>query len=517
MSQLNTNNRFAAIESSRIPRSSFDLSCGYKTTFDADELIPFFVHENLPGDTMKMRANMFARMNTPIYPLLDNLYLDVFWFDCPIRLVFDNFRKLLGEQDNPGDSTDYLIPSASVLNVNEGSIGDYMGIPPGVSLTDVNILPFRCLVKIWNAWFRDQNLQDSYTEYKDDSSSIGLAISSGSVSLPRGKRHDYFTSCLPYPQKLDNPVSMPLGDKAYVTTDNLTTEASSIYSTDQSGYELAGTAGSYLSFNSAIPGGSQAGALYADLSSATAATITALRTSVALQQMAELNMRAGTRVKELTKAHFGVTVPDMRLQRPEFLGGTTAPVNINPISQTSSTDTTSPQGNVSANATIRAQSGFTKSFVEHSYTIGLMSVRADINYSQGLSRMWSRSTKHDFFWPGLQNISEMGVKNKEIYADGSANDDLIFGYQEQYADYKYRPSLITGKLRSSATTSLDAWHLAEDHATLPVLGDTFIKSSTPMGRVTAIPTEPDFLFDCWMNITNVRPMQVYATPGLARL
>jgi len=525
-----TNNRFAQIPKAKNPRSSFDLSHGHKSTFDSGYLVPVFSTEALPGDTFKMRMNAFARMTTPVYPIMDNLFMDVFHFDVPLRLLWTNFPKFMGEQTDPGDSIDYTIPITTSGTHDAGTISDYLGIPTGVNFTNQpSSLYHRAIALIYNEWFRDQNLQDSVPFTMDDGpDTLGTDIPEN--LLRRGKRHDYFTSCLPWPQKSDS-INMPLGTTAPVMGIGIDKNgqapiSSTFRETDQSSdttatawKNVSGTpsAGGEANFyieqgNSGVPG------LYADLSSATSATISAMRTSVALQQMLERDARGGTRYKEIIHSHFGVVSPDARLQRPEFLGGGSFPINISPIAQTSATDAAvSPQGNLAAMATASINgNGFVKSFTEHSIVISFVSVRADLTYQQGLNRQFSRQTRYDYFWPGLQNISEQEVLNKEIYADASANDELVFGYQERYAEYKYKPSILSGKMRSNASGTLDAWHLAQDFASLPTLGSTFIQETPPIDRVVAVTTEPEFLFDSFFDLKCVRPMAIYSTPGLQR-
>ena len=503
-----------------INRSSFNRSHGLKTTFDVDKLVPIFVDEVLPGDTHKLNTNIFARLATPINPIMDNMYLDTFYFFVPMRLVWDNYAKFFGEQTNPGDSTDYVIPTKTLndtwAGTDSGSLIDYMGIPINKDI-DVNCLPLRAYHLIYDEWFRDQNLQESAQVNTSDNGTdiIHNNATYDSIGLhTRGKRHDYFTSCLPWAQKGDT-VQIPLGEKAFVTRDETSDQWLSIK-------DIAGndrllqplSTSEYISMTGSST--DEARALYADLSQATASSINDWRQAFQIQRFLERDARGGTRYTEKVKAHFGVTSPDSRLQRPEYLGGGTTPVNIHPVAQQSSTDSTSPQGNLSAFGTASENnSGFTKSFTEHGYIIGLANVRADLTYQQGLDKMWSRETQYDFFFPTFAHLGEQAVLNKEIFVSGNATtDNDVFGYQERYAEYKYKRSQLTGLFRSDASASLDAWHLSEDFANTPTLGDTFIKSNTPLDRAIAVPSEPHFIMDAYFNLTSIRPMPVFSPPGM---
>jgi hypothetical protein len=506
-----------------IKRSKFNRSHGLKTTFDADKLVPIFVDEVLPGDTHKLDQSLFARLATPINPIMDNMYLDTFYFFVPMRLVWDNYDKFFGAQVNPGDSTDYLIPISSVKAAREaGGVGDYFGIPTTEQVNtsiSYNALPFRAYHLIYDEWFRDQNLQDSIQIAKDDSDGIllGSDLNSG-VLHTRGKRHDYFTSCLPFAQK-GEPVYVPLGEKAYVGIDggqNTHVTAFHTLSTgvEQWGYLKNANDGDTTDHEIRGLNTDENRKLYADLAQATSATINDWRQAFQIQKFLERDARGGTRYTEKVKAHFGVTSPDARLQRPEYLGGSSTPINIHPVAQTTSTDQTSPQGNLAAFGTAsETGSGFTKSFTEHGYIIGLANVRADLTYQQGLDKLWSRSTQYDFYFPTFAHLGEQAVLNKEIYVSGTATDEEVFGYQERYAEYKYKRSQLTGLFRSDASGSLDAWHLSEDFANTPTLGDTFIKSNTPLDRVIAVPSEPHFIMDAYFNYTSIRPMPVFSPPG----
>lgn len=520
---------FARVPQVQIQRSSFDRSHGLKTTFNEMQLIPIYCDEALPGDTFNMHANLFGRLATPIHPFMDNLYLDTFWFFVPNRLIWNNFKRFFGEQDNPADSTSYLVPQTTspVGGFTELSLYDYFGIPTKKDGLPVNNLHARAYNLIWNQWFRDQNLQNSVTVDLGD----GPDTWTNYTVLNRGKRHDYFTSALPWPQK-GPAVSLPLGSTAPVKGIGVQS-GSSFVATTGFGTTAAGdfsaTPGVQSTVAAVLVQGQATGAVgsgnrpqvFADLSSATAATINQLRQAFQIQKVYERDARGGTRYTELIQAHFGVTSPDARLQRSEYLGGASSPINLNPIAQTTATGLTggsTPQGNLAAFGTLNHRSGFTKSFTEHGVLLGLAAVRADLNYQQGLNRMWSRQTRFDYYWPALAQIGEQAVLNQEIYAVGTtgggrAQDTGTFGYQERYAEYRYKPSMITGQFRSNAATPLDTWHLAENFAALPVLNASFISAAPPVSRVVAVPSEPRIILDCYFQLKCARPMPVYSVPG----
>jgi len=512
-----------------IPRSSFDLSHGLKTTFNASELVPILSLEVLPGDTINLRASLFGRMATPVKPLLDNLYLETFFFFTPWRQVWPNFIKMMGEQVSPGDSIDFSVPTIAGGTVTTGDLYDYYGIPLGadLSVVPVSSLPFRCYNKIFNFWFRDENLVDPAFERTDDGPDAGSSFQ----VLSRRKRRDYITSALPFPQKgpdtfvnlggdaaikgigIDTPETFALVDQAVKET-----QGNTIYPSAAAQGQLF-VLGSDEGDNTALP------QIYADLTNATGISINDLRESIQIQRLLERDARGGTRYPEILRSHFQVSDPGLLVhQRPLFLGGGSTQININPVQQTAPSVidpqhadfANTPQGNLAAYGTVSGSNhGFTASFTEHGHILGLVNVRADLTYQQGLERYWSRQTRFDFYWPALSHLGEQELKNSEVFVSNDpAIDQGTFGYMPRYDEYRFKQSQITGLFRSDADASLDVWHLAQDFATLPALGESFITDAVPMDRVLAVPSEPDFLLDVWFRIKAARPLPMYGTPGL---
>ena len=531
---------FAMIPQANIRRSVFDRSHVYKTTFNEGQLIPYFVDEVIPGDTFTLNPVEFCRLATPVVPFMDNIYIESFFFFVPSRLVYDKWVNLCGEQENPEDSTDYLVPTVSLSGDMTNKIPDYMGIAcasGSFKNTPVNCLPFRAYWLIWNEWFRDENLQKSVKVSKGETNTVlepmgkstanpnyGLpsGVSNWFDPAPRGKRYDYFCGALPWPQK-GEAVDLPLGSTATVVPDGQMNFSLGARSSDASKGALYSNGANavirttdYHGDNdpSFYPATYKSG-LSVDLSSATSITINSLRQAFMLQRYYEIDARGGTRYTEKLQAHFGVTNPDARLQRPEFLGSHSSMMNINPVTQTSSTDSTTPQGNLAAfGLNAQRYHAFTKSFSEFGYIIGLINVRADLTYQQGVNKMWLRSDVLDFYWPSFAHLGEQTIQNIEIYCQGTADDKKVFGYQERYAEYRYKPSLITGQFRSTYKEPLDVWHLSQKFASLPTLSDEFIQDHPPISRVVAVPTYPHFLLDVKFNLKCIRPMPMFGIPGM---
>lgn len=515
-------NQFNNVAPRPIPRSVFKRDFPLRTTFDSDYLIPIFLEEVLPGDEIKLGMTAFCRLATPIKPIMDNLYLETFWFFCPNRLVWTNWQKFQGQQTNPGDSVAYTIPvldktlaPLSTTGFTEQSVYDYFGMPTKVtSLASVSCLFNRAYDLIWNEWFRDENLENSLTvatgDGPDDPSIYALR--------KRNKRKDYFTSCTPWPQK-GNAVTINIGGEAPVHGKAAVLGAVSLYSDGSAAQKR-------LYYNAVdIAIGNNAGTyatdgMYADLGAANPISINTLRQAALYQQILELDARGGTRYVEAIYARFGVVSPDFRLQRPELIGQGSTRINVYAVPQTAPTVSgQTPQGNMAAfgTAAIQGNHGCHYSATEHGMIVGLANVRADLTYQQGLPRMFTRSSRLDFYEPLLNGLGEQTVFNQEIYAQGTSADTQAFGYQERFAEYRFRPGMITGKFRSNTTGPLDYWHLSQKFAALPGLNSTFITEAVPMDRVVAVTTEPKFLMDCSFDYTHVRPMPIRSNPGIARL
>lgn len=558
--------RFSDAPAMYMRRTKFDRSHVYKTTFDSGKLIPVFVDEVLPGDTSRLSVRYFSRLATPIKPVMDNIYLDWFFFFVPNRLVWNHWQNFCFEQEDPDDSTDYVCPTTSLVGAagdtlhGVGTLWDYFGLPTGLpnTISGINALPFRGVYLIYNEWFRDENLQKSVKIQKGDANEVfdGSHAADQPEWLqgipksylpcpPRGKRHDYFTSALPWTQKgpgvsiglagtaaLVDPSPVPgyfvqqsdanLGAAQLsrdggvhdVYTGSGTLKYQGGYSTSIVGHSVNGSG---TTTASALAGSSWLSkSAYADLDSSSIFTINSLRTAFQMQKFYERLARGGSRYTEVLRSFFGVVSPDARLQRPEFLGSFTKMMNINPIAQTSSTNDTTPQGNLSAYGVTGAKfHGFTKSFVEHGYVFGFCCARADLTYQQGINRMWSRSTVYDWYWPTFSHLGEQAILLKEIYATGDTKqDDSVFGYQERYAEYRYKPSVICGKFRSNIKGNLDVWHLSQYFETAPKLNPEFIEEDVPIKRIVAVPSEPQFLIDIGFKYITVRPMPMFGTPGL---
>jgi len=524
--------QFAMTPKNDIPRSAFRIEKNVKTTFDSGYLVPFYLAEVLPGDSASIRATVFGRLATPLFPVMDNLHCDTFFFFVPNRILWTHWVNFMGEQASPSDTINYTIPQcvspAGGYPVN--SLFDYLGLPTvgqvvGGNTVSHSAIPLRAYNRIYQDWFRDENLQNTVVINTGD----GPDVSANYTLLRRGKRFDYFTGCLPNPQKGGNPVGLPIGGNAPVVSTGVTPTFHT--TVDAADRPLVGTnvGNDLILGGAALTGVGNAAfgtttGLVTDLSAATAATINQLRQAITIQQYLERSARGGSRYIETIETMFGVRPPDFRLQRPEYIGGGSTPITVNPIAQTSgtaATGTTTPLGSLGGMGTYLAQGhGFSYSATEHGYFIGLVSIRADLSYQQGLARHWSRSTLYDFYNPVFANLGEQAVLNKEIYCDGSVNDAAVFGYQERWGEYRYDPSQITGLFRSTSAGTIDPWHLSQKFATLPTLNTTFIQDTPPVSRVVAVGASANgqqFLFDAFISGSWARPIPMYSVPGLMRL
>lgn len=552
---------FSNIPPVRCPRSNFSRNHNIKTTINTDYLYPIYVDEALPGDVFKFNSELFGRLTTPITPLMDNLYLDFFFFAIPVRLVDKDFKKLMGERPFGDVSNDYLVPQMRV-SPKSGSLSDYLGLPLMADGHYLDVCPWwhRAYNLVYNEWFRDENLCPAVpVAGVHEDGTVSDEVEADYVLLKRGKRKDYFTSALPWPQK--GPQSTFGSDKraGYATFGDFVSPkfyfdgyndsegfkiplaaynpALSTNTSNFKGLHFVREDGKAFGEGATPPATGTAplrislpGAVPVSFEGVSAVTVNELRESIAIQHLLETDARGGTRYVELIRSHFGIVSPDARLQRPEYLGGCSQPLNWTSVAQTSATTQQSPQGNLASFSTVHPRCRWIKTFTEHSIVIGLCNLRADLSYQQGLPRMFSRKTKFDFYWPELANLGEQPILNKEIYAQGytldsegnpvpNATDDGIFGYQERWAEYRYHPNQITGLFRSTAATNLDYWHLAQKFDNLPKLNCEFINESVPIDRVLAVATSvaPNLILDGWFKIDCARLMPLYSVPGLSKL
>lgn len=530
-------------------RSTFDRSSSVKTSFNVGDIVPFFLEEVLPGDTFNVRTSKVVRMQTLLTPMMDNIYLDSYYFFVPNRLVWNHWKEFNGENTESAwiPTTEYSVPQITAPSAgwSVGTLADYFGLPTGVGGLSVSALPFRAYALVMNEWFRDQNLQDPLVVPVDDATVVGVNTGNFVTDCAKGglpyiaaKYHDYFTSCLPSPQKgpdvtlsvasQGNLPVVPMADTVPSGLGSGVVKLTNSYS-DSAAHPLYNYIGGTLVTSSGDSVSSLSGAVHNVIPSnlwavnsgnAIIATINQLRMAFQIQKLYERDARGGTRYIEVLKSHFGVTSPDARLQRPEYLGGNRVPINVNQVIQQSGTGAgaDTPQGTVvGMSQTTDSNHDFMKSFTEHGYIIGVMVVRYDHTYQQGIERHWSRKTRFDYYWPVFANIGEQAVLNKEIFAQGSSKDNEVFGYQEAWSDYRYKPNRVTGEMRSAYEQSLDVWHLADDYASLPSLSDSWIREDkNTVDRVLAVKsTVSDQLFaDIYVSNRATRPMPMYSVPGL---
>lgn len=541
----NAEQHYSQVPHANVPRARFKRDYSLLTTMNEGDLIPIYCDEVLPADTAKIDLNALMRMSTPLYPVMDNCYCDFYFFFVPSRLLWEHFENLMGQNDSTfwAEPVEYTTPKTTAPSGgwNVGTLADYFGIPTGVANLQVNSLPFRAYAKIWNEWFRDENLQQPVTMSKTDATTAGsntgtnlTDAEAGGLPLKVCKYKDYFTSCLPSPQK-GNAVTLPLNGPAKVKLyddRNLTKifkksiEFINNNNVEPGMYNTGYVGGDYENSVTVVNGRDEDGDIQtsataylgADLSSVTATTINELRQAIAVQHILERDARTGTRYKEYLQGAWGVTSPDARLDRSEYIGGYRLPININQVIQTSATDTTSPQGNTAAfSMTTMSRNMATYSATEHGFIIGLAAVRVDHSYQQGLPRMWTRSTRFSYYDPMLANLGEQAVLNQEIYAQGNAQDEEVFGYQEAWADYRYHTNMITGEMRSTYSKTLDAWHYADKYDKLPKLSSDWIKEGIEnIDRTIAVQSEKSRQFICnfYFDQTWTRAMPIYSLPGL---
>lgn len=533
----NAEQHYSQVPHANVPRARFKRDFSLLTTMNEGDLVPIYCDEVLPADTAKINLNALMRMSTPLFPVMDNCYCDFYFFFVPSRLLWEHFENLMGQNDSTfwAEPVEYTTPKTTAPSGgwNVGTLADYFGIPTGIENLQVNSLPFRAYAKIWNEWFRDENLQQPVTMSKTDTTTAGsntgaelTDAEAGGLPLKVCKYKDYFTSCLPSPQKSE-AVQLPMqgnaGLKIYNLneTDEIKWPSPSNTTATLSGFteilKINGTQ-TGLRVEADRNGSTNTGMLKADMSSVTAATINELRQAIAVQHILERDARTGTRYKEYLQGAWGVTSPDARLDRSEYIGGYRLPININQVIQTSATDTTSPQGNTAAfSMTTMSRNMATYSATEHGFIIGLAAIRVDHSYQQGLPRMWTRSTRFSYYDPMLANLGEQAVLNQEIYAQGNNEDEKVFGYQEAWADYRYRTNMITGEMRSTYSKTLDAWHYADKYDKLPKLSSDWIKEGTEnIDRTIAVQSEKSRQFICnfYFDQTWTRAMPIYSLPGL---
>jgi hypothetical protein len=520
---------YTMIPGGTVPRSTFKTQHSLKTTFDLGYLIPILVMEVLPGDAIQGRMTLFARLGTPLFPIMDALKAETFFFFVPNRLVWDNWRKMMGERKNPADSISYTVPQkqSAASGFVVCSLYDYMGLPTVGQVTagltvSANVLPMRGYNLIWNEWFRDQDLQNSLPVPTND----GPDATAYTLQR-RNKRQDYFTSARPYPIKGGVETSLPLSGSAPVQGIGFLTAGTTTVGAPGAGLDTQGNAltgwPQYSASNTAnlvfrFVSATKQPMIYADLSSATGTTLNALRLAIMTQNLLEKDSRSGTRYTELLRDHFGVTPEDSRLQRPEYCGGGKTNINTSAIPQTApSSAATNTLGTLGAASTAAGQHEFSYHATEHGFLIGLANVTAEITYQQGMERMWTRQTRYDYYWPAFAHLGEQAIRNDEIYSDGSANDALTFGYQERWAEYRTMRSRITGLFKSTSALNIDEWHAAQQFTALPVLGDTFLQDTPPQTRILAAGATANnmgVLWDSIFDITNTRALPMYSVPGL---